>query len=88
MDGDTGMTVNDYGTPVSVHKCADCGTAFTVCPAVPEDKRDQWERCLGESCASYDPARDADILFMTEEEVAKRKPVVDINMYRKRGICK
>jgi hypothetical protein len=48
------MDSNDYGTPVSVHICDDCGTQFTVCPPGKED----WGGCLHEDCESYDINRD------------------------------
>ena len=55
---------NEFGTPVDTYVCEVCGDRFTVCPA-HEDRSDddQWTGCLSASCASYDPARDADRLF-------------------------
>lgn len=55
----TELSVNEYGTPVSVHTCPDCGTEFTVCPPTDES----WGGCLAKTCPSYDPARDADKYF-------------------------
>lgn len=57
-----GMSKNEYGTPVSVHICDTCGTQFTVCPAILNEKIG-WENCLGIGCKSYDKNRDADRLF-------------------------
>lgn len=51
--------VNEYGTPVSVHRCPDCGAEFTVCPPTS----DNWGGCLADGCPSYDLARDVDIFF-------------------------
>lgn len=56
-------TFNEYGTPVTLFSCPACNTTFTVCPAVEDDKLDQWTGCMAEDCTSYDPARDADKLF-------------------------
>lgn len=56
-------TFNEYGTPVTMYLCGSCKTTFTVCPAVEPEHDDQWEGCLAETCASYDPARDGDKLF-------------------------
>lgn len=53
---------NEYGTQVSAHICDTCGKFFTVCPAKGPE-RDDWGDCLGVECESYDPARDADLLF-------------------------
>lgn len=78
----TGEGTNDHGTPVSLHKCDTCGTEFTVCPVIRDDQ-DGWENCMLPECASYDPERDVDVLFASDEEVAKR-PVVSMDMLRKR----
>lgn len=56
-------TFNEYGTPVSLFQCEGCKTTFTVCPAVPQDRRDQWDGCMAEGCSTYDEARDGDKLF-------------------------
>lgn len=56
-------TFNEYGTPVSMFRCVGCERAFTVCPAVPEEKRDQWSGCMGSECSTYDEKRDGDKLF-------------------------
>jgi len=53
-------TFNEHGTPVSLFQCESCATTFTVCPAVPEDRRDQWTGCMADGCATYDEARDGE----------------------------
>lgn len=59
------LGVNEYGTPVSVHTCPDCGGGFTVCPpAGPQFGAG----CLGEGCPSYDPARDIDLFWDVAQE--------------------
>jgi hypothetical protein len=62
--GETGIigeTVNEYGTPVSVLRCATCGTVVSLCPVTTPEK---WgDGCLAEGCASYDPERDVDMFF-------------------------
>lgn len=55
-------TENEYGTPVSEFICETCGGKFTVCPAVEEDKRDNWQNCLAEECDSYDIDRDVSVI--------------------------
>lgn len=55
--------INDYGTPVSWFNCDDCGDEFSVCPAVPEDQRDEWDGCMADTCTSYDIERDVSIFF-------------------------
>lgn len=61
----TGESTNEYGTPISTHVCEDCGAEFTVCPPAGED----WGGCLAETCISYDPKRDGDILMGLKEPV-------------------
>ena len=56
---------NEYGTPVSVHRCEACGEVFRVCPAAKPGQAG-WENCLGPDCSSYDPTRDADKFFDRE----------------------
>lgn len=55
--------VNDFGTPVSHFRCQTCGSRYTVCPAVPPERREQWQDCLADDCASYDIDRDPTYLF-------------------------
>lgn len=57
--------VNEYGMPISVHVCEDCGEEFTVCPPGGED----WGGCLADTCISYDPKRDGDILMGFKDAV-------------------
>ena len=66
-----GYDVNDYGTRVSVHECGECGDRFTVCPAV----RDDFGGCQDEGCASYDPDRDVDSLFDSDDPSIVRRTV-------------
>ncbi len=73
---------NEYGTPVSFFRCGFCGKEYDVCPSVEESMRDSWAEggCQEDSCPSYDPKRDADILFMSDDEIAEEKPLVHISM--------
>jgi hypothetical protein len=64
--GIVGESVNEYGTPVSVLRCASCGTVVSLCPVTTPEK---WgDGCLAEGCASYDVARDMDIFFDALDE--------------------
>lgn len=56
-------SVNEYGTPVSVLDCPDCGNTVTLCPVVPPERQGQWTGCMADDCPSYDVTRDADIWF-------------------------
>ncbi len=76
--------VNEYGTPVSVHKCQTCGVEFTLCPAIPDDKADQWPDCLADGCPSYDPERDMDVVFMSDAELADEKKILSMDKLRLR----
>lgn len=59
--GIVGETVNEYGTPVSVLRCATCGEVVTICPVRTTE---QWgEGCLADTCASYDIGRDVDMFW-------------------------
>lgn len=77
---------NEYGTPISLFTCEFCGNDFSVCPAIKEDRISEWDNggCQSPECVSYDPDRDADIFFMTDEEIAKEKPLVSIKQLLKR----
>lgn len=55
--------VNEYGTPITVFKCDYCNEEFSVCPAVPDYKLDQWKGCQMKWCESYEEDRDADKMF-------------------------
>lgn len=63
----TGTELNEYGTPVAAYKCDTCGNAYTVCP-IPEND-EEWNNCLVEECASYDPKRDIDWMFPDDPKV-------------------
>ena len=78
-----GTKPNKYGTSTSHHICETCGIDFTVCPA-KEPWDEGWGNCMGDECPSYDPSRDADVLFMSDAEIAKEKGVVDIKFLRQR----
>jgi hypothetical protein len=56
-----GTELNEYGTPVGVFQCQTCRERFTVCPDPVRDKN--WKNCLSKKCDSYDPMRDANIIF-------------------------
>lgn len=76
-------TTNEHGVPVSHHICDTCGRDYTITRAV-EDGTPLSKNCMADECGSYDPENDADIMFMTDEEIAREKPVVSMNMLRKR----
>jgi hypothetical protein len=77
---------NECGTAVGVFRCHACGREYTVCPAPAADRREAWAAggCLADDCSTYDPARDADVLFMAAEEIAASKPLVSLDMLRAR----
>lgn len=68
-----GMSRNECGTLISLHRCETCGKEFTLCPARSDDAPG-WENCLARDCASYDEARDADRLFDRDDPAIKRVP--------------
>lgn len=77
-----GTSVNEYGTPISLHRCNVCGQEFTLCPAREED-----DTCgdpggpNGEGrCASYDPSRDVDLLFSAAGGALLCEPDADGNV--------
>jgi hypothetical protein len=72
--GIVGESVNQYGTPVSVLRCADCGTVTSICPPSRPEK---WgDGCTLPDCASYDVNRDMDIWFepLSEHGLIRHKP--------------
>lgn len=81
----TGMSKNEYGIPVSKHKCDTCGGEYTLCPSLDEGSKSSLAaNCQSDVCASYNPSNDVDILFMTDAEIAEKKPQVCIDMLRMR----
>lgn len=58
--------VNEYGTPITVFVCEYCNREFSCCPAIPDDRLDNWRGCLATDCISYDPERDADKFFLED----------------------
>ena len=74
---------NEHGTGTSHHVCDTCGEKFTLTPAVAQDA-EGWESCMSDTCASYDPSRDCEVLFMSNREIAREKTVVDIKFLRQR----
>ena len=76
-------TTNEHGVPVSHHICDTCGNNYTITRAV-EDGTPLSKNCMDDGCASYDPDNDAEIMFMTDEEIAREKPLVSMKMLRKR----
>lgn len=78
-----GFKTDEDGDYVSVHVCGECGEEFTLCPA-KEAEEEGWENCTGDHCSSYDPERDIEIVFMTDAEIARDKPIVSMKMLQKR----
>ena len=74
------MTVNEYGTPVSEHCCVDCGSIYTVCPAVSEDFG--WDSCLAVECPSYDISRDIDRVWDGVQEFIGTEPLAKLTDYQ------
>src|SRR3990167_2659639 len=60
--------VNQYGTTISKHVCAECERSFTLCPA----SATFGDKCLADDCASYDIARDAEIKLGFKERPKPR----------------
>lgn len=75
------------GNHVSTHRCDTCGVEFTLCPAVSANEPGRGH-CLDDNCESYDPHRDLDLLFMSDDEIARDKRVVSIIRLRKRRFMK
>lgn len=61
------LGVNEYGTPVSIHRCASCGDEFTVCPPFEGD----YKGCLAPLCPSYDIERDVDYLLTAGQRLVR-----------------
>jgi hypothetical protein len=74
---------NEHGTLTSHHVCDTCKTSFTITPAAPGNG-EGYENCLSTECDSYDPHRDVDILFQTDEEIANSDKVVSLKMLQAR----
>lgn len=61
------MGVNEFGTSVSIHRCASCGDEFTVCPSHTSD----YGGCLAPLCPSYDIERDVDYLLASGQRIVR-----------------
>lgn len=59
--------VNEYGTPITRLVCRTCKRPFTVCPALPTERLDEWQHCMADDCPSYDIDRDPTYLFEPDE---------------------
>lgn len=77
---------NKHGTGTSFMKCDTCDMEYSVIPKIPQEERHDkgWQNCLTPECPSYDPHRDAEVLFMSNAEIAREKKVVSIDMLRQR----
>lgn len=64
-----GLSVNEYGTEVSLHTCDTCGEDFSVCPAVPEEHLKDWNGCQADWCGSYQMDRDPDMIEFLGEGI-------------------
>lgn len=80
-----GMSTNEYGTAVSVHRCDTCQRVFTVCPAVGPGKAGHWDHCLSSDCQSYDPRRDFDLFFDDPEKYRLLHPEAKTTLVVERG---
>jgi len=76
-------STNKHGVCVSHHICDTCKQEFSICPMPPN--LSDWDHCYADNCESYDPERDADILFMTDDEIAREKKIVSIKQLRARN---
>ena len=45
-------SVNEYGTPITIIECVECGDMFSICPAIPSD---EWNNLYCNVCESYNP---------------------------------
>jgi len=78
---------NENNTPISIFICDFCKEEYSVCPAIIDSYDIKaWDDagCTSENCRSYDPHRDAEVLFMTNKEIAKEKKIISISNLRKR----
>lgn len=79
-----GFGTDADGNRFSKHICDTCGNLFTVTPAVEPDNAN-FDNCLDDECPSFDPERDADVLYMTDAEIAREKPIVSLSKLRERA---
>lgn len=59
-----------------------------MCPLIPDADAHRWPDCLAPECESYDPHRDAEILFMSDREIANNEKPVSIKMLQARKLFK
>lgn len=75
---------NEFGTNTAHFVCVVCKEPYTITPAPSSENRKHWTACMSESCDSYDPDRDAEVLFMTAKEIMESKNAVSIKKLRER----
>ena len=75
VSGRIGMGTNEYGTPVTVFVCQECGSVFSV---TGEHTTESWGAfCLADECDSYDVERDAGLMFDIEPWRISRDEVTE-----------
>lgn len=76
---------NEDDVGFTVLHCGFCDTEYTICPQLEDNEIQPWVDggCTTPECDSYDPNRDCEILFISDEELAKRD-VVGIKMLKAR----
>jgi len=80
-----GYSKNECGTRIALHKCDTCGIEYTVTAPKADYSPENFQDCLAPECASYDVNRDMDLLFMTDDEIAREKKIVPINLKARRA---
>jgi hypothetical protein len=78
MAGFIKETQNEFGTNTAHFVCVVCKEPYTITPAPSSENRKHWTACMSEFCDSYDPDRDAEVLFMTAKEIMESKNAVSI----------
>jgi len=78
--------INEEGIPVTWFKCDSCDTEYTICPAIKEGQEAGWNNCMTHECSSYDPSRDAEVLFLSDKELRSHNKLYDMKMLKKRAV--
>lgn len=63
-----GIGADLEGNSMTTHECNTCHRIYTVTPAPHQSEIKDWDNCLDNNCASYDPKRDIEARRALEGE--------------------
>ena len=76
---------NEEDIGITVFHCGFCDTQYDICPQIKDNEIQSCidDGCMSMECSSYDPNRDLEVVFLSDEELSRRD-VVGIKMLKAR----